>query len=133
METPKIRGHSLHLKSRMLFEIDITNKLHRQSLQLYFYDNRLYKTASSKQTTVFWKKWELINQNQHMSYFHENVQTNLTKISTYGYLKIFLSIWKSTENEKIRDVHTFNYEQIPTLILCQGGGVQAGKQEHKPK
>lgn len=27
----------------------------------------------------------------------------------------------------------FNYGQIPTLILCRGDSVQAGKQEHKPK
>lgn len=68
-----------------------------------------------------------------MSYFHENVQNNVTKISTYEYFKIFLCIWKCTENEKIKDVHTFNYEQIPTLILHQGDSVQAGKQEHTPK
>lgn len=32
---------------------------------------------------------------------------------------------------KIKDVHTLNNEQIPTLILHQGGNVQAGKQEKK--
>lgn len=68
-----------------------------------------------------------------MSSFHENVQNNVTKIPTYEYFKIFFSIEKCPENEKIKDAHTFNYQQIPTLILHQGDSVQAGEQEHTSK